>query len=270
MSKAPITSLPSNDYLPESVHALADQWRAADQHVKDIRRHHREATSALPDARNKDAEAIKAAAIDGRPLPDPEHETATLARIDNAKQALPIVEAERDSIGRRLVVALRDDQARGHLVDAAAATMHPALAAYREALDKAERALSYRYRMVREATELLHVVEALDTGAEVRLHPKALSGMPDFYAARYGADQVAKQLSKITTRTPPSKRHVRLTDGRVIHVPSSLAADFLRDGKVEAWLDGWPPEQPSPRLPGAPASQANTRFIPRSERGDAA
>ncbi|QIJ62223.1 hypothetical protein [Streptomyces sp. JB150] len=269
----PITSLPSNAYLPKSVHALADEWRAAAQRVKDIRKDHNDAVAALAQAQRDDAEALKEAARTGAPMPDGEHEKATRARIDDAKRRLPVLEADRDAIGRRLVVALRDDQARRHLVDTTATGARAALTAYLEALDDAERKVSAAHRALTDATAVLHVIKALDTGEQVRLLAQPPAA-PSFTGARSDAHKLAQQLAALDERKPPRERHIRLVNGRNVTVPRTLAADFLRDHQVDAWLDGWPPEEPSRPLPsGTPGHQfedfRNTpsHFTPR---GDAA
>ncbi len=269
----PITSLPSNAYLPKDAHALADEWRAAAQRVKDVRKDHADAVAALAQAKHDDAEALRTAARTGAPLPDAEQEKTTRARIDDAKRRLPILEAERDDIGRRLVVALRDDQARRHLVDTTVTGARAALTAYLEALDDAERKVNDAHRALTDATSVLNVIKTLDTGEQVRLLAKPPAA-PSFTGARTDVRQLAQQLANLDERKTPRERHVRLVNGRSVTVPRSLAADFLRDGQVDEWLDGWPPEEPSRALPAGHAANRfddfrNTpgHFVPR---GDAA
>lgn len=271
MSLAPITSLPSNAYLPKSVHKLADEWRAADQRVNDILKQRNDANASIGQAKADDAEALKAAALSGAPLPDKEHEKATLALIDDSTRRLPHAEAERDRLGRLLVVALRDDDARRHLTETAAASAQASLAAYLETLDDAEKKVTNAHQALTDATAALSVIEALDTGAQVRLMARPPKGAPTFGPARAGVAQLAQQLAALGERKRPRERHIRLTDGREVHVVASLAADFHRDGKVTEWLDGWPPEKPSPRLAGNALlddfRNTPTHFAPR---GDAA
>ncbi|MBC2867318.1 hypothetical protein H1R13_20800 [Streptomyces mexicanus] len=275
MSLAPITSLPSNAYLPKSLHKLADEWRAAAQLVRDLVQQRSEAQAGISKAKADDAEAFKAAVLAGKPLPDGDNEKALRDRVADCTRRLPVAEAERDAIGRRLVVALRDDDARQHLADTAGTAVRAALAAYLEVLDDAERKVSDAHRALTDATAALHVVDALDTGSQVRLLPKAPAGVPSFAAARTAAHQLGRHLDALNERKPPRQRHVRLTNGREVHVPASLAADFHRDGQVAEWLDGWPPEKPSTRLAGGSYlgshvedfRNAPARFTPR---GDAA
>ncbi|MGW0293291.1 hypothetical protein [Streptomyces tuirus] len=269
----PITSLPSDAYLPESAHALAEEWRAAAQRVKDIRKDHNNAVAFLPQAQHDDAEALKEAARAGTPLPDAEHEKATRARIADAEHRLPHLEAERDSIGRRLVVALRDTKARQHLVDTTTTSAQAALTAYLEALADAERKVNAARGALTDATSVLNVIKALDTGEQVRLlaqPPAALS----FTGARTDAHKLGQQLAELDERKTPRQRHIRLINGRNVTVARTLAADFHRDHQVDAWLDGWPPEEPSRPLPSGMAGHRfedfrNTpsHFVPR---GDAA
>ncbi|GAA2901924.1 hypothetical protein [Streptomyces mexicanus] len=275
MSLAPITSLPSNTYLPKSAHKLADEWRAAEERVRAIRKAQSEATAALPQALVDDAEALKKAVHDGTPLPDGDHEKRARASIEDSKRRLPIAESERDAIGRRLVVVLRDEAARGHIADTAATTVRASLAAYLEALDDAEQKVTEAHRALAAATAALHIVDALDTGSQLRLLQRPPAGLPSFSAARTAAHQLAQQVDALSERKRPRQRHVRLANGREVHVPASLAADFLRDGQVAEWLDGWPPEKPSVQLAGGTSLASHvedfrntpTRFTPR---GDAA
>lgn len=270
MSLAPITSLPSNAYLPKSAHSLADEWRAADDRVRDILKQRNDANAAIGQAQGEDAEALKAAALSGAPLPDKENEKATLALIDDSTRRLPHAEAERDRLGRLLVVALRDADARRHLTETAAASAQASLAAYLEALDDAEKKVTTAHRALTDATAALSVIEALDTGAEVRLMPRPPKGAPTFGLARAGVAQLAQQLAALGERKRPRERHVRLTNGREVHVPAGLAADFLRDGKVAEWLDGWPAETPSPRLAGNTLDDFRNTPTRFAARGDAA
>lgn len=275
MSLAPITSLPSNAYLPKNLHKLADEWRAMAQLVRDLERQRSEAQAGISKAKADDAEAFRAAVLAGKPLPDSGNEKALRDRVADCTRRLPVAEAERDAIGRRLVVALRDDDARQHLADTVGTAVRAALAAYLEALDDAERKVTEAHRALADATAALHVVDALDTGSQVRLMPKAPAGVPSFGAARTAAHRLAQQVDALSERKRPRQRHVRLTNGREVHVHTSLAADFHRDGQVAEWLDGWPPEESSTRLAGGTSldsyvedfRNAPAHFTPR---GDAA
>ncbi|MGA5487265.1 hypothetical protein ACPCK1_05785 [Streptomyces pseudogriseolus] len=270
----PIVSLPTNDYLPKSVHALADEWRHADERVKTIRKDTAEAIAQLPQAQLDDAAALSEAVLANQPLPDDRaNEKVVRARIEDGTRRLPIAEADRDDIGRRLVVALRAADVRAHLVTAVTADVRPALETYLAALAEAERAVREAHHALTQATAPLAVVDALDTGAQVRLNPHPPAGLPSFGPAREEAGKLARQLDNLDERKTPRMRHVLLTDGRNVTVPRELAADMLRDGIVDEWLDGWPAEEPSrPTGSGMPGNFASTtvRFVRRSDRDDAA
>ena len=270
---APIASIPDNTELPENVHALADEWRTADQRVKTIRKDTADAIAHLPQAQLDDAAALSAAVLANKPLPpNREHEDATRARIEDGGRRLPIAEAERDQIARRLILALRDDDARAHLVDVTANKVRPALEAYLTALRKAEGMVQEAHQALTRTTATMATIDALDTGAQVRVAPRAPGGLPSFLAAREAATRLAHQVDALTERKTPPMRHIQLTDGRNVTVPRELAADMLRDGIVTDWLDGWPAEEPSrPAVAGmSNFTGAPTRFVRRGDRDDAA
>ncbi|WP_406470142.1 hypothetical protein OH738_29415 [Streptomyces hirsutus] len=268
----PITSLPPNEQLPEQVHAVADEWRVADQRVTALQQQEATARRSIAQARNDDAQAVREAVLNDTPLPDgPTREEIARKQLADAERRLPIAEAERHIIGTRLVVALRAGHVREHLVTQAQEAMRAAVADYLAALKEAERLARQAHRALVQSTPLLGFIQSLDSGATTaRTSPAHIPGPPSFDTARQHATALARGADALTDRTRPKDRHVRLADGREVHVVASLAADFHRDGKVTAWLDGWPPEQPSPRLSSLPSSLSPTRFIPRSERGDAA
>ncbi|GHD13296.1 hypothetical protein GCM10010313_37960 [Streptomyces violarus] len=273
----PIVSLPTNDYLPKHVHALADEWRHADERVKGIRKDYAEAIAALPQAQLDDAAALSEAVLANQPLPDDrENEKAVRARIEDGGRRLPIAEADRDQIGRRLVVALRAEDVRAHLVTATAADIRPALDSYLSALAEAERTVREAHQALTQATAPLAVVDALDTGSQVTLRPASPAGLPSYGQAREAAQRLAQQLDNLDERKTPRMRHVLLVDGRNVTVARELAADMLRDGIVEDWLDGWPAEEPSRPIGGAPANIADHfkhnrgQYVPHRDRDDAA
>lgn len=271
-TSAPVTSIPSNGELPKSVRLLADEWRTADQRVKDIRKDTAEAIAALHQAQLDDAAALKAAVLANEPLPNQgEQEAAVRARIEDGGRRLPIAEADRDIIGKRLAVALRAEDVRAHLVDTTAAKVRPALDTYLSTLAEAERLVREAHQALTQATATIHLIDALDTGVQVRLMPRPPAGLPTFSQARESTALLARQLDALAERKQPRQRHVRLVDGRNVTVPRELAADMLRDGIVAEWLDGWPAEEPSRGVGSAELSNftdAQTRFVRRADRDD--
>jgi hypothetical protein len=272
----PITSLPPNEQLPEKVHALADEWRTANQRVTDLERQKAAALASLPQARNEDEQVVRDAVLNGTPLPDgPTREETARRQMADADRRLPIAINERHTIGTRLVVALRAEDVREHLAAQAQDAIRPAVADYLQALADAEQLARTAHQALVRSTPLLGFVASLDSGVSTaRVSPAHIPGPPSFDSARQHAQALARGADALSAPSRPKQRHVRLTDGREVHVVASLAADFHRDGKVTAWLDGWAPEEPSPRLAGLASmrdfTSTPTHYTPRNDRGDAA
>lgn len=245
----PIVTLPPNSCLPAAVHQLADEWRSADQRVKTLETQRAAAHAAIPQARLDDAAAIRTAVLNDAPLPQQgakEHQQFT--RIQDAERRLPVAKHERDVLGNRLAVALRADECRKHLTDQAQHLVRPAVRNYLTALEEAERLVGKAHAQLIASSSLIAVIRALDTGKTVQTMPTQLGGVPSYHKERTAAQQLLDTAEQLTKRQSPNQRHIRLRNGREVHVTADLAAEFHRDRAVIAWLDGWPPEAPAPAV----------------------
>lgn len=247
---SPIAALPDNDALPAEAHNLADQWRNLDERLTKTPVLIEEWRRAVLDGQREDAEALKAAVLADKPAPAKSKEDEARAGLARVEQQAGILREEHYRISTELVTLLRTDEAREHIARKAAERIAPALETYRETLAEAARKVSADHRALTQATAILGLVDALDTGKQARLVPLAVGGTPNFTVAQQQAAQVRDRLDRLTERARPTKRDVRLTNGRIARgIPASLAADMHRDKRVAEWLDGWPPEAPSPAVP---------------------
>ncbi|UXY27501.1 hypothetical protein [Streptomyces sp. HUAS TT20] len=260
----PILSLPPNSYLPKSVHAEADTWRAANDNVIRLQREGRELAGALHAAKLRDAEEFKAAVLAGKtPGSADAHEREILAKLHSVEQALLIAKDARYRAGTALTVALRSEAVRRHLYGAVKAAFDPAYADYLAALSEAETAVNAAHKRLVDSTAAVSVLKALTTGTPVAVLPLAAGSPPAFGAARAAVADIPAVLDSLgawdlpdreTVRyggdpakdgVPPLQRRVKLRNGRVVSVTRDFAAGLVKADEIAEYLDGYPAEEPA-------------------------
>lgn len=243
-----IQSLPSNDFIPDEVHDLADRFRTLEARVRDQGAKEAKARADIASAALADAEALKTAVLAGDPDPTESKEQAAREALATLERRGPILKHELDTVAAELVQALRPDEARSEALAKAQARLEPALAEYREALSTAERAVSAAYSKVTQASVALTFIRSLDAGVRLAANPVPIPGQPVFGTARVSAAKLESELRALKVRTEPKDRKVRrLSDDRVMSIPTSLVADMLRNGEEFAYLDGFGPVTPARR-----------------------
>jgi hypothetical protein len=252
MSRSTVKQIPAdNAAFPKTLLPLVGEWRAAADRARSLQADIRKAQDDVVAARVKDADELRSAVLEGStPPPIKAHEGPADQRLADLRRALRVAESERDRVGRLVAVELHGDDARAHFADYVESEVRPALDAYADELAEAQARIESARARLDSAARLIGFVTTIDAGADVEPRLVRVDG-PNWTAATATAAEVGARLDAIGERGRPRMRTVRISvpgeaEGRRLTVTREMAAEFLRDGRVLAWEDGYAAEAPAP------------------------
>lgn len=230
----PIAAILDNARLPKALHKTADAWRAADDAATDAELALSQTETDMREAAAKDDTAMQTAIEKGTnpPVPHDQHARQAASDLAAAQVRYRLAHAAKKTAGDALLAELLEHrtaiaESAGHVVTVAATT-------YREALVRAQSEVGKAASTLAESTELLGLLDELDTEPKYRYElgaPALTIAGPDFAPAMTALRLIEARASDVTA--PAKRLTVRASDGRLVEAARSTALRMIAELNAE-------------------------------------
>lgn len=232
-----VDKIPANEWLPESVHSLADEFRAHEERLAEFSAKRAELSREIQVAKVEDAEALKAAVLAGKDTPPEANRQKAEAALAEHMRREPVLRGERARLVAALTQALRGDN-RDRVAEIIQAKAAPAVKEYVAAVREAAAKIGEAFQAVGQCQPALDLMRDLDAG-ETQLHvpaPVALStGAVETFAARVADLHTRPEFDSTQQRVV-----VDIETGETYTAAANLISSWLAEGKTLRVVDGWP------------------------------